>query len=322
MHIPARFKEFGVARALDCLERDPDANLPRLMEWADRFAGERLTPPYRALFHRVMTDPENNWHRLIKSMYADIDSRVLKKIFENFVIHGGLLEWPERSAAGRLNQEEAPWSVIIDPSFPCAMDCAGCGASIYGVRPVMEFDSMDEALERRKAQGCHLFIVSGGDPLAREEGAIALCNKHTDCVFAAFTPPRAITAPLCEDLLRVGNLFPAIRVDVDPEDARRAAALLRQYRLPFGVACRCTAENADRVATKEYYDAVTGMGAKFCWFFACPAYGPAAPPDPEQLAAIHRRVKAFRATEPLLTLDFWDGPGISEAAVEREGGEG
>ena len=36
----------------------------------------------------------------------------------------------------------------------------------------------------------------------------------------------------------------------------------------------------------------------------------------EQLEAIHRRVKAFRKTEPLLTLDFWDGPGISEAAPQ------
>ena len=28
----------------------------------------------------------------------------------------------------------------------------------------------------------------------------------------------------------------------------------------------------------------------------------------EQLEGIHQRVQAFRATKPLLTLDFWDGP--------------
>ena len=84
MSIPARLKAFGMAKALDYLERDPDANLPRLMEWVDRYAGERLPLPYRDLFHQVMTDPDNNWHRLIRSMYTDIDNRVLKKIFENF----------------------------------------------------------------------------------------------------------------------------------------------------------------------------------------------------------------------------------------------
>lgn len=90
--------------------------------------------------------------------------------------------------------------------------------------------------------------------------------------------PQSITEQLCVDLLRVCNLFPAIRVDVDPQDARRAAELLRRYRLPFGVACGCTADNADQVATKTYYDTVIGVGAKFCWFFSCPAYGPSRPP--------------------------------------------
>ena len=316
MSIPARLKAFGISKALDYLDRDPDANLPRLMEWLDKYAGERLSPPYQALFHQVMTDPDNNWHQLIRSMYTDIDNSILKKIFENFIIHGHLLDWPAKKESGQLGQSEAPWSVIIDPSFPCTMDCTGCGASIFGVRPSMEFDSLDEELEARKARGCHLFIFSGGNPLARQEEIIALCNKHTDCVFAVFTPPPSITPSLCEDLLRVRNLFPAIQVDVDPLDAECASVLLRTHRLPFGVACRCTAENADRVATEEYYDRIIGSGAKFCWFFTCPAYG--APPSPtaEQLLDLHRRVREFRKTKPLLTLDFWDGPSPSVAAPQ------
>ena len=313
MSIPARLKAFGISKALDYLDRDPDANLPRLMEWLDKYAGERLSPPYQALFHQAMTDPDNNWHQLIRSMYTDIDNRILKKIFENFIIHGHLLDWPAKKEDGQLSQDQAPWSVIIDPSFPCAMDCTGCGASIFGVRPSMEFDSLDEELEARKARGCHLFIFSGGNPLARQEEIIALCNKHTGCVFAVFTPPASITPSLCEDLLRVRNLFPAIQVDVDPADAQRASLLLREHKLPFGVACRCTADNADRVATEEYYDRIIDSGAKFCWFFTCPAYGGPAAPTREQLLDLHRRVQAFRKTKPLLTLDFWDGPSPSAA---------
>ena len=273
MSLPARLRAFGISKALDYLERDPDANLPKLMDWLDKYTGERLASPYRELFHRAMSDPGNNWHRLIKSMYTDIDSRVLKKIFENFVIHAGLMDWPSRNAAGELGNGRAPWAVIIDPSFPCEMGCRGCGASIYGVRPYMEFDSLDEEIEARKGRGCHLFIFSGGNPLAREQETIALCNKHTDCVFAAFTPP-------------------------------------------FGVACRCTAENAERVATELYYDRVIATGAKFCWFFTCPAYGPEQPASLEQLEAIHRRVQEFRRSKPLLTLDFWDGPSPSAAAPQ------
>lgn len=312
MSIPTRLCIFGFSRALDYLERDPDVNLPRLMEWVDKYAGERLPPPYRALFHQAMTDPENNWHQLIKSLYAEIDNRVLKKLFENFIIHGDLLDWPARQKG------QAPWSVIVDLSFPCTMDCAGCGASIFGVRPSMEFDSLDQEVEAHKAKGRRLFIFNGGDPLARQQEIIALCNKHSDCVFAAFTPPQSITAALCTDLLRVCNLIPAIQVDVNVGEAIRATDLLRQYRLPFGAACRCTAENCQRVATEEYYDNVIAAGAKFCWFFTCPAFGAQAPPTPAQLLAIHQRVTEFRSSKPLLTLDFWDGPSLS--AADPQGG--
>ena len=313
MGLSARMKAFGVSKALDYLERDPDANLPKLLDWMDTFGGERLDPAYRLVIKRAMSDPDNNWYRLIKSMYSDIDNRVLKKIFENFIVHANIMDWPRRSAQGGWPEGEAPWSVFIDPTAPCRMDCRGCGATIYGVRPEMEFDGLDEAVEVRKARGTHLFIFVGGDPMGQEQGMIALCNKHTDCVFAVFTRPERITVEMAEDMLRVRNLFPAIQVDVDPQDAQRAADLMKGKKLPFGVACRCTADNADRVATDEYYDRIIGSGAKFCWFFTCPAYGGPAAPTQVQLLDLHRRVKEFRSTKPLLTLDFWDGPSPSAA---------
>ena len=139
MSLPARLRAFGISKALDYLERDPDANLPKLMDWLDKYTGERLASPYRELFHRAMSDPGNNWHRLIKSMYTDIDSRVLKKIFENFVIHAGLMDWPSRNAAGELGNGRAPWAVIIDllslrDGLPRLRRVHLRRAALYGVR--------------------------------------------------------------------------------------------------------------------------------------------------------------------------------------------
>lgn len=310
-------KVFGINKALDYLEQDPDANLPKLMEWVDKFGGERLFPAYQDVFRHALTDPENNWYRLIKSMYSDIDSRVLKQIFENFVVHANLLDWPRRNREGGLTADGAPWSVIIDPAYPCGMDCEGCGAAVFGVQPDMEFDGLDEEIEARKARGTYLYIFSSGDPLAREREIIALCNKHRDCVFAAFTTPRSITGELAADMLRVRNLFPAIQTDEADGEAGTAMDLLRQWKLPYGAACRCTADNADRVATEAHYDGLIRRGAKFCWFFTCRAEG-AAQPTQLQLSAIHQRVTAFRKTKPLLTLDFWDRPSPSAAAPQSE----
>lgn len=316
MGLSARMKAFGVSKALDYLERDPDANLPKLLDWMDTFGGERLDPAYRLVIERAMSDPDNNWYRLIKSMYSDIDNRVLKKIFENFIVHANIMDWPRRSAQGGWPEGEAPWSVFIDPTAPCRMDCRGCGATIYGVRPEMEFDGLDEAVEVRKARGTHLFIFVGGDPMGQEQGMIALCNKHTDCVFAVFTRPERITVEMAEDMLRVRNLFPAIQADEDPEGAEKAMALLRKRKLPFGVAYRCTGDNAEQAATEEFYDRAIGQGAKFCWFFTCPAFGDAPPATSAQLAGVHQRVRAMRRVKPLLSLDFWDKPSLSSVAQE------
>lgn len=309
MRISTHLKAFGLSKVLEYLERDPDTNLPKLKEWLERFMERKLPPHYQQIFHSAMCDPSNNWYQLIKSMYADTDSAMLKKLFENFVIHGQVLDWPARAAAGDWLEKGAPWAALIDPGFPCGQNCQGCGSAIYGVQPERGFDSLDQEIASRKAKGTYLFIFSGLDPLSQEQEVIALCNKHTDCVFAAITPPESISQQLAQDMLRVCNLFPAVRVDgaMDLTEARRAAALLKEHRLPFGVAFRCTAENAHLAASEELYDEAISRGAKFCWFFTCPAYGPAEPASLEQLEAIHQRVKAFRDTKPLLTLDFWDG---------------
>ena len=39
MSLPARLRAFGISKALDYLERDPDANLPKLMDWLDKIHG-------------------------------------------------------------------------------------------------------------------------------------------------------------------------------------------------------------------------------------------------------------------------------------------
>ena len=72
-------------------------------------------------------------------MYTDIDSRVLKKIFENFVIHRRLMDWPSRNAAGELGNGRAPWAVIIDPpslrdGLPRLRRVHLRRAALYGVR--------------------------------------------------------------------------------------------------------------------------------------------------------------------------------------------
>ena len=56
-------KRAGFRAAYGYLDKDPDANIPRLMDWVDRFAGNgpNSFPSQRAAFRRVIENPDNNW---------------------------------------------------------------------------------------------------------------------------------------------------------------------------------------------------------------------------------------------------------------------
>ena len=43
MRISTQLKALGLAKVLSYLERDPDANLPKLKEWLERFIDRKST---------------------------------------------------------------------------------------------------------------------------------------------------------------------------------------------------------------------------------------------------------------------------------------
>ncbi len=94
-------KRAGFRAMYGYLDKDPDANIPRLMDWVDRFTGNgpNSFPVQRAAFRRVIEDPDNNWYRLIHSMWTDIDDEVRKTFFENFMINGNLIGWAVQEEA-------------------------------------------------------------------------------------------------------------------------------------------------------------------------------------------------------------------------------
>ena len=93
MSLSDSVKKIGFRKAYEYLDKDPDANIPKLMDWVDKFAGDGPSsfPDQRAAFRRVIENPDNNWYRLIKSMWTDIDDGVRRAFFENFILNGNLI---------------------------------------------------------------------------------------------------------------------------------------------------------------------------------------------------------------------------------------
>ena len=149
---------------------------------------------------------------------------------------------------------------------------------------------------------------------------IALCNKHSDCVFLCFTNSTLIDEEFADEMLRVKNFVPAISLEgfEAANDSRRgdgvyqkvmhAMQILRDRKLPFGISTCYTSVNCNDITSEEFIDQVIGMGAKFAWFFHyMPVGQDAAPellPTPEQRKMVFEKIRGYRSTKPLFTMDF------------------
>ena len=143
---------------------------------------------------------------------------------------------------------------------------------------------------------------------------------HPDCEFLSFTNGTLIDEAFCQEMLRVKNFVPAISLEgfEDANDSRRgqgvyekvqnAMSLLKQHKLPFGISTCYTSKNVDDVSSEEYFDLMVDSGALFVWFFHYMPVGNDAAvellPSPEQREKMYRRIREYRETKPIFSIDF------------------
>ena len=62
---------FAVKQALSYMDKDPEKNLPKLLDWFDRFDRKDTLKVQRDAVRQVVMDKDNNWHQLVMSLWAD-----------------------------------------------------------------------------------------------------------------------------------------------------------------------------------------------------------------------------------------------------------
>ena len=314
-------KTIGIRKAYEYLDKDPEENIPKLLDLAGRLAPPEYAKQVAAV-RQALGDPNGNWSQLVRSLWTDVDSEVRKTAFENFIINSNFNWGPRRGECMKRYDCNVPWAILMDPTSACNLHCTGCWAAEYGNRLNMDFDTLDSIIQQGKELGITMYIYSGGEPLVRKDDIIALCNKHPDCEFLAFTNGTLIDEDFADQMLRVKNFIPAISVEgfEQATDFRRGKGtfqrlskgmeILRRKKLPFGISCCYTSQNVEVIGSEEYFDWMIRQGAKFCWFFTYMPVGSGAPTDlmatAEQRAFMYRRIREFRRTKPLFTMDFWN----------------
>ena len=313
-----QIKRAAMMKTVDYLLADPEKNICNIMNMLDKVAPADVFPTQRETFKKVIAE-KNNWYELIMKIF-DLNPEFRNEFLKNFIVDGNLMAWPKQEEMREKHQCNIPWAILLDPTSACNLHCTGCWAADYGHSLNLTYEDIDSIINQGVELGTHVYIYTGGEPIVRKKDLIRLCEAHPDCAFLCFTNATLIDEEFCQDVLRVKNFVPAISAEGSEEttDARRGAGtyqsivkamkLLKSHGLPFGISACFTSQNAESIASEEYFDWLIEQGALFCWIFTyMPVGSDAAPelmPTVEQRIHLYNFVREMRYKKPLFTLDF------------------
>ncbi|HEX2985885.1 MAG TPA: radical SAM protein [Caproiciproducens sp.] len=317
-----KLETIGLKKVLGYLDSNPEENVPKVLNWVRKIDKEDYYHNAYEIIEEALKDPCNNWNKLIMSFYTDIDAGVRKKMFENFLINSSIVGLQRKNKNEEKYNCNIPWAILMDPTSACNLHCTGCWAAEYGNKLNLSFETLDNIIEQGKKLGTYMYIFSGGEPLVRKNDIIRLCEKHHDCEFLSFTNGTLIDEKFADEMLRVQNFIPAISIEGYEEETDfrrgkgtyqsvvRAMEILKRKKLPFGASLCYTSKNVQTIGSEEYIDDLIEKGCKFAWFFTYMPVGVDAVPDlmatAEQRKFMYEKIRQYRSTKPLFTMDFWN----------------
>ena len=319
MNAANTLKKLGIEQTFNYIYKDSDKNMNKIMDWADKFSQGQFSSQ-RKMIREAIENPKHPYYPYIRKLFKDVDPHVTKTLAVNFFINAALTGWPKEEKLRQKYNCNIPWAILLDPTSACNLHCTGCWAAEYGHKLNLTYDEIDDIICQGKELGVYMYIYTGGEPLVRKKDLIKLCEKHSDCVFLCFTNATLIDEDFANEMLRVGNLVPAISLEGFEEatDDRRgngvyqkvihAMELLRKKKLIYGISCCYTCANYNSITSEEFYDSLIDLGAYFVWYFHyMPVGNDAAPqllPTPEQRIVVYEKIRKYRATKPLFAMDF------------------
>ena len=314
--------EGAVTKALEYLEKDPETNIPKLMELVDKFTPQDWYKGQRDAIRNAIQDTDSNWYKLIMNLYQ-LDPGVRKVFFQNFIVNASLKGSALQEETAEENNCNVPWAILLDPTSACNLHCTGCWAAEYGHKLNLDFDTICSIVEQGRKMGTYMYIYTGGEPLVRKKDLMRICEKYPDCEFLSFTNGTLIDEEFCQEMLRVKNFVPAISLEGSEEanDGRRgegvyqkvmhAMDLLKEHGLIFGTSICYTSKNYKTVTSDEFLDVLIDKGVCYAWYFHYMPVGNEAATDllltPEQREYMYHRIREIRGFEggkPIFVFDF------------------
>ena len=261
--------------------------------------------------------------RILRDLHPNQRDKWISNLAVNHLLNGTnkRKEWAD------VNGFYPPSTVVISPTMRCNLSCYGCYAGDYDKSVELSLEEIDSILAQMKEMGVYFAVISGGEPFFMD-GIFKIFKKHSDMAFLVFTHGGLIDEQMVEHLTEVGNVMPAFSLEgyEKETDERRGAGhfrkvmhamdLLREGGLSFCGSFTHSRKNTEIITNPEYIDMLLAKGVFALWLFSYVPVGRKPDtnlmPMPEQRDLLRRTVIDYRATKPMLFVDFWnDGPMIS-----------
>ena len=314
------FGEKVSSQIISYLRKDPLDNLPRLF---DLVMKAPIAPQHKELARKIKKSYDNNpvIQHYVARILQETDPKVQEGMIVNFFVNAALIGVPRQLKLSEEMGVNVPFSILIDPTSNCNLNCRGCWAGAYERHQSLSLEEVDRIVTEAKELGMYFMVMSGGEPLLWPH-VFELCEKHKDVGFMIYTNGTLIDKDMAGRMKEAGNISPAISLEGPREytDERRGKGVfdrvmqamdnLRREGVIFGFSLTTTRKNCEVVFSDEFMDLMISKGALYGWSFHYIPIG--SNPDfslvltPEQRSRLVERVQQVRTTKPIQVADFWN----------------
>ncbi len=253
-----------------------------------------------------------------------------KKIISNFIVNQLLMGTNQRKAFESEKGFYPPDAMLLSPTMRCNLHCYGCYASNYSTERDLPYPVMERLVRECNEMGIYLILITGGEPFIRRD-LFNLFEKYPDCIFQVYTNGSLIDEKMIQQFVALGNVILAISLEgfEKETDGRRGKGQfehlsqvmdgLREAGLLFAVSTTQTSQNTEVLTSDAFIDFLVEKGCILMWNFHYIPIGK--DPDlrwmatPEQRNRMRERLIHFRATKPMLFVDFWNDGCLTQGCI-------
>ena len=332
MDLYQRAKRYSIekftANALSLLAGASAENLIRLTHLAEKLP-QKESYREKIRWIRTLFQTDHPGLAIARRVLNETHPLHRKKLISNFIVNQLLVGTNRRKAFEAGRGFYPPDAMLISPTMRCNLNCYGCYSGVYSQED-LPYEVLDRLMGECKEMGIHLVMMTGGEPFLRKD-LFSLFEKHDDMMFQIYTNATLIDEKMIDRFVALGNVAPAISLEGlrEETDGRRGKGQfdrimkvmdgLRKAGVFFAVSTTQTSRNHDVLTSDAFIDLLVEKGCILLWNFHYVPIG--REPDlslmvtPEQRSRARERLAYFRATKPMLFVDFWNDGCLTQGCI-------